>query len=337
MKSFIRKTLLLALPIWLLLAAVLIRDPFKVFFAHAEYYAGNRITLNREHVCLKLYNKRPDKASIHSFIIGSSISQAFHVKTFCALTGTQASRCFHFDGNGLGLYRMHNAIRYLQAWADTLKHILLILDGGTFEETGDRKGHLYREPPQITGKGYTDYYAACLAASMDVRFLWANLDYTISGRYRDYMKPYFSGSGFFNTSNNQNGDLFYSYEAEIAADSAGFYDRMFRAGKFKPAAPGRVLPKQIGPAQLQLLKDIQSMAYAGRTELRLLLCPSYCGPAFNPEDISTLKQVFGPARVFDFSAGTPLSTIPGSYYDDVHFRPFMAAEMLRAVYGTVVH
>ena len=67
---------IILLPLLLIFIFVLIWDPFKVFFTYDDYYKNNKITNNREHVCLKLF-KRLLKFILTLFINNFNYSLTF--------------------------------------------------------------------------------------------------------------------------------------------------------------------------------------------------------------------------------------------------------------------
>ena len=179
MNKFIKKLILLIFtPFILILFIVILWDPFKVFFNYKDFYKNNRITNNREQVCLTLFNRR-DFKNIHNIIIGSSRSQAFKTSDWMFHLGGNKYNYFHWDGNGMGLYRAANAIKYLSNKTNKIDNILLIVDTDFFLELSNPKEFLIIQPPSVSNQSYIYFYSRFLKASLDYKFIFSNFIYYV--------------------------------------------------------------------------------------------------------------------------------------------------------------
>ncbi|MFT5386796.1 MAG: hypothetical protein ACI81W_004214, partial [Saprospiraceae bacterium] len=124
MNKFIYRLILFFIPILVLVVTFLILDPFKVFYDYDSYYKNNLVTLNRESVCLRTYNKYREQEQFDSFIFGSSRSQAFKCEQWQSHL-SQESKLFHFDAGGEGVYGVRNKVKYIDSIGSKLNNALV--------------------------------------------------------------------------------------------------------------------------------------------------------------------------------------------------------------------
>ncbi|HEY1047552.1 MAG TPA: hypothetical protein VGF79_13995 [Bacteroidia bacterium] len=336
MKKFLKKTFILAfIPLFVLLLAAIIWDPFKVFWNYEDYYANTVIDSNRELVCKKMFLSKSDHKNVNAFIIGSSRSQAFKVKDWMgvmAANGQANLNGFHFDGNDLGLYRMNHLIRYLIDQTNKIEHILLVLDHSSFKEVGPREELLFKEAPGISeGTGF-DFYYTTLTSSLNKYFLMDNIEYGLTGKYKESMARSLLKLKYPATSDVQTGDIFYGLEREIKEDSMKYYNTLMQRGVFYKREVGKVSKPMLEKEQLRLLNEIKTMITEHQIDLRIVISPLYDNIKFNPQDKKTLEILFGSGKVFDYSANEQFTSSIGNYYENSHFRPEVARQILKLVY-----
>ena len=66
---------------------------------------------------------------------------------------------------------------------------------------------------------------------------------------------------------------------------------------------------------------------------RVVVSPLYDQIKMNPEDVKALGEIFGAENVFDFSGVSEFTSDYRNYYDDSHYRPNVAREVLNIAYG----
>ena len=334
MKLFIKKIFFsFLLPLLVLVVSVFYWDPFKVFFSYEDYYKNNPISGNREDICLRLLKNSSDNKS--NFIIGSSRSHAYKIPYWCEKINRPKSTAFHYDGSGMGLFRATNAIKYLSK-NHTIDHLLLIMDTDFFGETSNKTGHLFVQPSEVSNESDFLYYATFIKASMDYKFIFYNLVYHSTGEYYDFMGHHLIKSKSFHASDNSTGDLWYANDNDIKSDSVNYYSKLIADGVFyerNQAIPSKPL---IGPKQLELLNEIKDIVSSENINLKIVISPLYNQLELSNEDERTLWNLFGRENVYDFSGKNDLTEDFTNYYENSHYKPYVANQILDSVYKSTL-
>lgn len=335
MNSFIKNSLLIFSPFLLLILLIIYWDPFKIYWDCDEYYLNNRITNNRENVCLKLFKKNLKTTNLNSFIIGSSRSQVYNSTIWKNLLDGNKDEInpFHFDGGSLGLYRAHNIIKYLDKKVKKIDHVLLIVDNEYFNELNNPEGHLYIEPPEISGQSSFYYHLTFLKASLDFQFLYSNLIFNLTHRYYEFMGKHLDRMKHFHLSNNKTADLYYNVNYEIQKDSLAYYKRLFNANVFFKRSPTEIISEQIiKDDQRKIIKEIAAIFKKHHTKVKVVISPLYTQIKINPNDFNFLTDTFGKDNVADFSGINEFTKDIGNYYESSHYKVHVATEILHRVF-----
>ena len=317
-----------------MIGTVIVWDPFKVFLYHEDYCKNTYVYVNREDMCMKLFERLSDHKKLNSFIIGSSRSQAFKVKDWKNIliqSGKGDIRGFHFDGSKLGLFRSMNVLKFLDKNTDTIKNLLWILDVNGLSEESNPDAPLFSEPPQISGGSYLDYYFEFVNASLYPMFILSSLDFNLNHKFKPYMKKYISR--FTYSSDNWDADIYWGDDKEIIRDSIGYYKNRIQSKVFY-TRPTHIKEgqKRILGIQLQMLTQIQELCIKNKTNLKIVICPLYDQVPFNSEDKRILMQMFGNENVFDYSGKNNFTESISNFYEASHFRPRVAHQIMKEVY-----
>jgi hypothetical protein len=330
MKLFLKRVFLnFVLPSFIVLISVVIWDPFKVFFNYSDYYTNNPITSNREDVCVKLLDKTPNNVS--NFIIGSSRSQAYKTSYWCNLINQPQNTAFHYDGSGFGLYRATNSIKYL-AKKYKIKNVLLIVDTDFFDEITNNPGHLFIEPPIISEENKYAYYFTFIKASLDLKFIGCNIIYRLTGNYYDFMGHHLSKSKKSHTVNNSTGDIWYANDHDIKSDSASYYANLISKRVFYERKKIDQSKPLIGTKQVKLLNQINHVINKNNINLTIVISPLYNQISFNDLDKQFLKKLFGKKNIYDFSGKNIFTQNISNYYENSHYKPYVANKIMDLIY-----
>ena len=173
------------LPAIFLIASAIYIDFFKIFGIQ-DYYSNQKVGLNREMITTTTFNNFREKEKFNSFIFGSSRSQSFKCSNWVNYLEKDA-KPFHFDASGEGVWGISKKIEYIDEIGDTIKNALLVLDRTVLRVTYPRDGHLFISMPCISKSSEFKYYFTFIKASLNPKFLIANLDYSLFKTYREYM------------------------------------------------------------------------------------------------------------------------------------------------------
>ncbi len=333
MKRFIKKLfLVIIVPLIIIIGAVISWDPFKVFFNYPNGQMGD----NRELECMQLFDRQREHRSLNSFIIGSSRSLAFKVrdwKKYLDETGHKDVRAFHFDGNGLGLFRTKNILKYIDENTDTIKNLLIIFDDKTFEEIANPPGPLFIEPPKLSGESPLQFYSTFVAASLNPMFVLSGLDLYFTGKYKSYMKTYIRRTRYLPTTNFLTGDFDFGYDREIREDSLAYYRQRFQENEFYTREPDiKEKGAKIGPVQKDMLLQVKHICDKNRTDIKIVICPLYNQIPINTADKKVLMQMFGSKNICDYSGKNRFTDSVSNYYESSHFRPPVARQIMKEIY-----
>lgn len=315
------------------LVTTILWDPFRIFFNYSEYYRDNRITGNREAVCLKLFKKHANKERLNSFIIGSSRSQAFKASKWASYIGKPVNGCFHFDGNGLGLYRATNILKYLDSKVNTIDNLLLVVNHDFFKEIQNPEGHLFIQPPEISKEPYIKYYLTFIKAGANSDFLICNLVYNLSGNYYPFMKDRLISTENSHISENQTGDLYYSYDRAIIEDSAGYYENLLKENVFYTRVNTLSTPVINSKKQIDMLNQIRAILIENNTKFKIVISPLYDQIPLHENDLLILQAIFGEKIVFNYSGVNEITNNKFNYYESSHYKPYVANKIMREVYS----
>lgn len=332
MRFFVLKLLVFLSPFLLLISLGIIMDPFKVFFYHDEFYEGNFVTLNREMVCLELFERNNNKQQYNSFIFGSSRSQAFKVSDWLKHLPSN-SVGFHFDASGEGLYGICNKLEFIDQCGNNIYNVLIVLDDNIMDSTENRKGYLFISPPALSGESVVDYYLEFIKANLNPRFLIGYLDYSLFGIYRKYMSDLFNKSEYYHKSNNITGDLFYGYDQMIQKDEKVYYDRLIKEGVFYERERISSTENQATNEEVILLKKIRDILVAHEADYRIVVSPLYDQIPFTAERMENLRNIFDANRIYDFSGVNEFTESIYNYYETSHYRPHVARKILEIIYN----
>ncbi len=331
-KKFIFKASIFSIPFIIMVIVAIIIDPFKVWFNYDDYYKNNFATLNRELVCLKLFEKNVESVKYNSYIFGSSRSQAYKVPEWKKHLDSNAVG-FHFDSSGEGIYGIYNKIRYIKSNGLPINNALIILDYDTMKTQKNRKGYLFISPPELSLESEFAFYKEFLISNFNPTFIIGYIDYKIFNEYRSYMSDLFNHSKYDNVSNNITADLYYGYDKMIQEDKESYYDNLVKKGIFYDRSDKKLLTEEIiSKDEVTLLKDIQNLLNKDGTKYKIVISPLYDERKLSQERLHLLKNIFGDSNVYDFSGKNKYTASIYNYYEDSHYRPHVSNEIMDEIY-----
>ena len=334
MKYFLLRIIkIILIPVLLFVALFFYWDPFKVFFSYEDYYISNPINGNRDDICFNLFNRRIDKNNISNFIVGSSRSHAYKTNYWSEKILQEPEKCFHYDGQRMGIFRATRAIQYFNKQTIKINNILLIIDTDFFNEISNPVEHTFIQHPDISKESYWLYYWTFIKASFDCKLIIYNAIHNITGKYYDFMGNRLSRSNQFHVSNNVSGDIWYSYDNDIKTDSTKYYDDLIKLGVFYNREISDTFSvHQIHDQQYIFLNDIKNIVIDNHASIKIVISPLYNQKRFNQIDKQILIDLFGKDCVFDFSGVNKFTSDLTNYYESSHYKPYVANKIMDIVY-----
>lgn len=332
MRKFINKFLIFLSPFALVLIILILVDAYKVFRNYFDYYENSFIELNREMVCTRTYMNYRETENFNSFIFGSSRSQAFKCVEWEKYLDKDA-KSFHFDAHGEGIYGIANKVEYIDKLGENLNNVLVILDRTILSVKENRtKSHLYISPPTLSNESPFQFYYKFIEGQINYKFLFSYFDYSIFKTYRDYMEGVILNDNFPNRNNPINCEIWYGKDQEIKEDSLGYYDKLKEDGIFYNRPLKNYDKCEIDTKEVLQLKSIKRIFDLHKTDYKIIISPNYDQIPLEEEQVNLLNDIFGKENIYNFSGRNKFTEPVGNYYEDSHFRPNVADEILKIIY-----
>lgn len=324
MKRFIRNILLVFSPCIILLGWYIIDDPFMMYWKYDNLYeCGQRKQcVNDTYRGIRWMNQYDDSMHYNSFIIGSSRSDFYYVDEWKKYLGDNAA-CFHFNQSGDNLLGTLLRTQYLYNHYAPIDNILFIMDKEYLEDMKPHKGHLFRQPWQVTQEwDFFSYNWECVRAFYTIEYqrkYW-NID------KEEARLPYY----YIPEYNEVHKD---GAEALLDSDPNAYYatlDRYYRLYKrnYTDSVANPVIKKE----QRNALEQLHALLIKGNTDYRIVISPLYDQIALNPADVRILLDIFGEDKVFDFSGVNEYTNEVTNYYEVSHYRPKLCNVLLKQIY-----
>ena len=125
-------------------------------------------------------------------------------------------------------------------------------------------------------------------------------------------------------------------EQKIKADSTGYYAKKLKKKIFfKRSDQEEIANPVLKEEQKKLLKEMASILKKRNVNFRIILSPLYEQQKLNPADLEVLNELFEKENVFDFSGKNEFTEPVGNYYENSHYRSFIATKLMETVYGKI--
>lgn len=324
MKRFIRNILLVFSPCIILLGWYIIDDPFMMYWNYDNLYEYGRRKqcVNDAYRGIRWMNQYDDSMHYNSFIIGSSRSDFYYVDEWKKYLNEDAS-CFHFNQSGDNLLGTLQRTKYLYNRFEKIDNILFIMDAEYLEDMLPHKGHLFRQPWQVTEDlDYFTYNWECIRAFFTMEYQKQVWGITLGEK----QLPYYYIREYNELHKDGAEELLDSDPDAYYETLMGFYRLYERNYTDSISAP------VIKASQRDALLQLHTMLVSGNTDYRIVISPLYDQVALNPQDLKCLKEIFGEDKVFDFSGVNEYTNNVSNYYESSHYRPKLCKQILKQIY-----
>jgi len=330
MRKFLSRLLIFLLPSVFIIITVIWIDVFKIF-GFQDYYSIQKIEFNREMITTKTFNHFREKEKFDSFIFGSSRSQAYKCKNWMAFLDNN-SKPFHFDASGEGIWGISKKIEYIDELGDTIKNALVVLDRLLLKVTYPRQGHLFVTMPSISKSSKIEYYSEFIKASLDPKFIFANLDYSIFKTHREYMGYLIRRNKYDHLVDVKNCDIWYGADKEIEIDSLGYYNKMIDKGLFYERPKSEIINYEVTSEEIEQLESIKTIFSKHNTKYKIIISPLYDQIPMKKEQVEILEQILGKENIYNYSGKNKFTKPLHNFYEASHYRPHVANEIMSIIY-----
>ena len=340
MKYFLRSLLLFLSPVIFVTVLYVVKDPFKVLYHYDNYYSdkneflvGPMIGVDRDYISTQgLINNYP-KYHYDSYIFGSSRSTTYFIEEWRKYIGEHSF--YHIDASGESLYGIERKIDYMNRTNIPIKNALVLFDPSTLKNVDNEENRLQLKHFATSRQRYIDFQLLFFRDFLDPQFLFAFIDYTFSGKVKDYMVK----NSIFNSGENKttyvvqtNETRFYTLDTMIAHNPEKYYAD--RKQIFYTRKPGlHYYPKAISNKSAVLLENMNKIFKRYNTDYKIIIGPAYDQFKLDSTDLRYLQHLFGVDKVYDFSGNNEFTRDYHNYYEDSHYRPFISARILRIIYA----
>ena len=336
MQRLFIKLFLATAPVLFVLAIYFYNDPFKVLYHYDSYFPTDGVqyvVLNKDHVSTQTFVNNYPKYHYDSYIFGNSRSMYYYVAEW--KKHIHSDWCFHFDASGESLYGIERKFRFLHDRGVPIKNALIVFDAQACSITKNvGEAHILKKDPLLSGQSKFDFEADCLKAFFDVHFLSAYLRFLfthkVSSETADKLLLNTVDSHYDVATNEES---FPKYEELIARNRDSFYvPRMHLF--YKRDTIQKYSEPVIKDEQKQLFYNIKKILDEDKTRYRFVISPLYDQVKFAPADLAFLGSVFGKENVYDFSGINNITQSMYNYYENSHYRPFIANMIMDSIYKT---
>ena len=318
-------------PLIFLALVYAIVDPFKVIYHYESYYKSGEplyIILNRDYVSTETFLHNYPQYKYDSFIFGNSCAIFFEVKDWKSIIGP--ARSFHFDASAESIYGIYKKLDLLSLRHVPIKNVLIVLDEGTLNATGDSKGHLIMKHPLLSGRNPYAFQFEYVKSFFDFDFLQGLLLYELPNGTKKYTQALFENPPMdYEVESNE--IQFTVFEKLIGTNSEEYYGR-HRQAFYQRDTIEHVSESAIHSEQKWMLNEIFRILRDEGADYRIVISPLYDQVRFNQDDLNFLVGTFGKGKVFDYSGINHLTNDMSNYYETHHYRPHVARWILHDMY-----
>ncbi len=333
MKKFLFKTGIFFLPFLFFIIVYFILDPFKVLYKYDAYFNPSEtgcVFLNTNYVSTTNFDNHYEEFKYNSFIFGSSRAFFYRISDWQKYIDNEPA--YHFESGGEALYSIYKKILYLDKKNISIKHALLILDYDILIQDSQKNGHLGLSSPQLENyRNFFNFHLASIKGFLNLRFLYAYIDFRISGTIKPYMTRSFLIEHRPFSYDYKTNEIQFSYYEELIKKDKYYTDELMEVF-FNRDSTESFSPPVIGETQKQMLRTIMAVFSKHNTNYKIIISPLYDQVRLATEDINFLKSLYGEKSVFDFSGINRITNNYRNYYENSHYRPQIAKQLMDQIY-----
>lgn len=329
MINFFKRLLFFCSPFLLLILIYLLSDPYKILYSYDNYNGDSYIQKNRDFISSEMYMKNSKRYKYDSFIFGASTAVCIppsilekHIKT--------SNPTFSFDASGENIVGIWSKIKYIDKMNTKIKNALLVFDTGVTFGKFNNDIPVFMKHYKIYPSSKLKFHYKYFLNFLNTKFLIALVHYRISDKFYAYMSDVLDDrSYYYDVVTNEIHT--YARINELKKDSINYYKK--RSELFQSRSVRQLyIDKQIDYNHIRMLKEIKTVFSKDSVDFRIIITPLYNQLGFNKEDLEILQTIFGEEYVFDFSGINKFTERVSNYYDNLHFKPYIGAEILDSIF-----
>lgn len=337
MKRFVLLSLLALLPVLLVVAFYIIRDPFHVIKPYNGSISNSadtvQLTVNTGYFSTEAFKYFEPSRHYDSFILGSSLSGYYRIKDWVRHLPDGVS-AFHFNASRETLHGIRNKLNYLVANGVAIKHVLIVMEDEMLKRQPIDQDVLFVQHPQTAPnvswwEFHQLYFNAFRHPELAAYTLWPNAATT-----RLVLDKGYATTDIPDRIEELNEGYYGWGDSIIDSDPEAFFtpEHLARYSQPMTLLP---CPDKITPDVEGLLNDIANILISQGTEYQIIIPPHYAWEPVSSHDLYQLEQIFGQQRVHDYSHDAKMGTDLHYYYDDGHLIARECARLMDSAYQAV--
>lgn len=336
MKRFVLRSLLALLPVLLLVALYVIKDPFHVLRYHdgeAPTTDTVALTVNTGFQSVEVFKRFDPERHYDSFIFGSSLSGYYRVGDWKEHLPAGASP-IHFNASRETLQGILNKLHFLASQGANVAHALIVMEDEMLQRRPLDSDVLYVQHPQTTSKVswwefHQLYFNAFRHPELVAFTLWPS-----QATARMVLERGYATTDIPDRIESVNESYYGWADSLIRVDADAFYTPSHLA---KYSHPMRKQPSddKVTPAVEDLLRQIAQALKELGTDYQIIIPPHYASEAISSADLFCLESIFGNERVHDYSHDPVMGGDLHYYYDDGHLIASACAQLMDSAYAAV--
>ncbi|MBQ6166974.1 MAG: hypothetical protein IJK41_06060 [Muribaculaceae bacterium] len=335
-KRFVLLCLLALLPVFMLVALYVVKDPFHVVkpYQGRVYNPGDTIalTINWGHVTIESYKYFDPEGHFDSFIFGSSLSGYYRIKDWKPYLPADA-RPFHFNASRETLNGILNKLNYLTSRGVEIKNALIIMEDEMLRRKPLDSDVLFVQHPatarEVSWWNFHQLYFNAFRRPELVGYLLYPKALTQTVLDKGY-----ATTDITNRIENINEGYYAWADSVIAVNPSEFFTPEHIAQYSLPLMELPCPPK-VNSWVAAMLRDIAHVLKKQGTEYHIIIPPHYGYEAIDSQDLYILEDIFGENRVHDYSHDPELGSQLCHYYDDGHLIAQDCARLIDSAYHAV--
>lgn len=336
LKRFILLSLLAIMPVLVVVAFYIIRDPFHVIkpYKGRVYNPGDTITLtvNWGYETIESFKYFNPTEHYDSFIFGSSLSGYYLIQDWQPHLPSDAHP-FHFNASRETLYGILNKLQFLKSHDVPVKNALIIMEDEMLSRLPMDKDALFVQHPQTASDvSWWQFHQLYFNAYRHPEIIAYLL-------FPGPMTQTVLDKGYATTDITVRNEVinegrYALADSLIANDPDAFFTPEHMAQYTLPLKLLPCMPK-ITPGVESLLTNIAGLLDQLGTDYHIIIPPHYGYEAIASSDLYKMESIFTPQRVHDYSHDPVMGTDLHYYYDDGHLVSQACALLMDSAYHAV--
>ncbi len=333
MKKYLLKLAIFLSPFLIVIATYLLQDPFKVLYHYDKYfvpYGTIHIQLDKDFVSTQNFINKYDVFHYDSYIFGNSRSMYYPIEEWKKYV--QGSSFYHFDASGENLIGIERKVQFLANRNVPIKNALFVIDAKVLMDTICAQNPVRAEHPALSGQNWLAFQQIFFKSFSDPNFLMSYYQLLLTKRFTPKMSKTLLNieGGYYNDTTNE--IFFNGLDAAIARNADSFYNARMDRFNTRIHDTDRAQMQNIDSGKLKMLTRIKNILVKDNTNYKFIISPGYNQLPMSKNDVKILKELFGENNVYDFTGVNDITSDFHSYFDETHYRPFVAVRLLDSVY-----